>query len=98
MTCKTADGTKDAAGNTVGDGSKVWRNSDGYILSGPEYYSLFDGATGTLLDTVEYAFPRGTVSQWGDKYGNRVDTSSARSPISTAFIRVRCPSADTIPE
>ncbi len=73
MTCKTADGTKDAAGHVIGDGSKVWRNSDGYILSGPEYYSLFECETGTLLDTVEYAFPRGTVSQWGDKYGNRVD-------------------------
>lgn len=73
MTCKTADGTRDAAGTVIGDGSRAWRNSDGYILDGPEYYSLFDGATGTLLDTVEYAFPRGTVSQWGDKYGNRVD-------------------------
>ena len=73
MTCKTADGSKDAAGKIIGDGSKDWRNQDGYVLSGPEYYSLFDGATGTLLDTVDYAFPRGTVSQWGDKYGNRVD-------------------------
>ena len=73
MTCKTADGSRDAAGNVIGDGSKDWRNQDGYILSGPEYYSLFDGETGKVLDTVEYAFPRVDVSKWGDKYGNRVD-------------------------
>ena len=75
MTCKTADGTVDAAGKVVGDGSKDYRNSGGYILAGPEYYSLFDGATGKLLDTVSYEYPRGTVAKatWGDDYGNRCD-------------------------
>ena len=73
MTCKTADGTVDGAGKVIGDGSKNYRNNKGYILDGPEYYTLFDGATGKALDTVEYAFPRGKVSDWGDNYGNRVD-------------------------
>ncbi|MCI6560432.1 MAG: RICIN domain-containing protein [Ruminococcus sp.] len=75
MTCKTADGTKDAAGTVIGDGSKDYRNSSGYILSGPEYYTLFDGLTGTILDTVSYEYPRGEVtkSTWGDNYGNRCD-------------------------
>ena len=73
MTCKTADGTVDGTGKVIGDGSKNYRNNKGYILSGPEYYTLFDGATGKALDTVEYAFPRGKVSDWGDNYGNRVD-------------------------
>ncbi len=73
MTCKTADGTVDGTGKVIGDGSKNYRNSSGYILSGPEYYTLFEGATGKALDTVEYAFPRGKVSDWGDNYGNRVD-------------------------
>ncbi|MBP0976498.1 MAG: hypothetical protein J6P20_10605, partial [Oscillospiraceae bacterium] len=75
MTCKTADGTVDAKGTVIGDGSKDYRNSGGYVLSGPEYYSLFDGETGTLLDTVSYEYPRGTVSKstWGDDYGNRCD-------------------------
>ncbi|MBQ9981330.1 MAG: RICIN domain-containing protein [Oscillospiraceae bacterium] len=73
MTCKTADGTIDGTGKVIGDGSKDYRNSKGYILSGPEYYTLFDGATGKALDTVEYGFPRGKVSDWGDNYGNRVD-------------------------
>ena len=73
MTCKTADGTVDGVGNVIGDASKDYRNSDGYVLSGPEYYTLFDGATGKALDTVDYNPGRGTVSKWGDKYGNRVD-------------------------
>ncbi len=73
MTCKTADGTVDGTGKVIGDASKDYRNEKGYILSGPEYYTLFEGATGKALDTVEYAFPRGKVSSWGDNYGNRVD-------------------------
>ncbi|MEE5994251.1 MAG: RICIN domain-containing protein [Oscillospiraceae bacterium] len=73
MTCKTADGTVDGVGKTIGDGSKDYRNSNGYVLSGNEYYTLFDGATGAALDTVNYEPARGTVSVWGDSYGNRVD-------------------------
>lgn len=75
MTCKTADGTVDGKGKVIGDASKDYRNSGGYILSGPEYYTLFDGATGAALDTVSYEYPRGEVSKktWGDDYGNRCD-------------------------
>ncbi len=75
MTCKTADGTVDGTGKVIGDASKDYRNSAGRILSGPEYYTLFDGATGAALDTVDYVPQRGEVSKktWGDDYGNRVD-------------------------
>ncbi len=70
---KTADGTKDGKGKVIGDGTKDYRNSSGYILSGPEYMTLFDGQTGAALDTIDYPVPRGNVSSWGDNYGNRVD-------------------------
>ncbi|MBQ4466270.1 MAG: hypothetical protein II916_09990 [Oscillospiraceae bacterium] len=72
---KTADGTKDGTGKVIGDGSKDYRNSGGYILAGPEYITLFDGLTGAALDTQNYPVPRGEVSKktWGDDYGNRVD-------------------------
>ena len=73
MTCKTADGTVDGTGKVIGDASKDYRNSNGYVLSGAEYYTLFDGATGAILDTIDYKPARGTVSSWGDSYGNRVD-------------------------
>ena len=70
---KTADGTKDGKGKVIGNGSKDYRNGNGYILDGPEYMTLFDGQTGAALDTIDFPVPRGKVSDWGDNYGNRVD-------------------------
>lgn len=77
MICKTADGTKDGQGNYVGDKSKDYRSDAGRILTGPEYITLFDGATGKALDTQDYDPGRGTVGDWGDTYGNRVDRFTA---------------------
>ncbi len=70
---KTADGTKDGKGRVIGDGSKNYRNAGGYILSGSEFMTLFDGQTGEALDTINFPVPRGNVNAWGDNYGNRVD-------------------------
>ncbi|MBO4270011.1 cellulose binding domain-containing protein [Microbispora triticiradicis] len=70
---KTADGTKDGTGRVIGSSSADYRNSSGYVLSGPEYLTMFNGQTGAALSTVNYDPPRGTVSSWGDSYGNRVD-------------------------
>lgn len=80
IACKTAPGTKDASGNYISKGPAAnavhtvdYRNSGGYILSGPEYFTVFSGETGTELATANYYPVRGTVSSWGDSYGNRVD-------------------------
>ena len=70
---KTADGTKDGTGVVIGDASKDYRNSSGYMLSGPEFLTVFNGQTGKALSTVNYEPARGNVSSWGDNYGNRVD-------------------------
>ena len=70
---KTADGTVAGDGKVIGDSSKDYRNSSGYVLDGPEYLTVFSGETGKALTTIDYIPPRGTVSSWGDKYGNRVD-------------------------
>ncbi|MFJ2946560.1 rhamnogalacturonan lyase [Streptomyces sp. NPDC087226] len=70
---KTADGTKDGTGAVIGSSSADHRNSGGYILSGPEYLTMFNGQTGRAMGTVDYVPARGTVSSWGDSYGNRVD-------------------------
>ncbi len=75
MTCKTADGTVDGTGKVIGDGSKTYRDGNGFIYKGPEYYTLFDGATGAALDTIDYEVGRGDPTKWGkssDKT-NRVD-------------------------
>ncbi|MEC5199270.1 fibronectin type 3 domain-containing protein [Arthrobacter sp. PL16] len=73
VTLKTADGTVDGAGTVIGDAAADYRNSSGYVLSGPEYLTVFDGATGAAIDTIDYVPARGDVGAWGDTYGNRVD-------------------------
>jgi hypothetical protein len=80
VACKTAPGTKDGLGNYLGtgpaagaDNSQIYRNSSGYILTGPEWITVFDGATGKELATIDYPVLRGNVSDWGDSYGNLVD-------------------------
>ena len=80
LAVKTAPGTKDGLGNylatgpAVGaDNTAVYRNATGYILTGPEWITVFRGTDGKELATIDYPVPRGTVSSWGDGYGNRVD-------------------------
>jgi hypothetical protein len=70
---KTADGTRSGTGQVIGSASADYRNSSGYVLSGPEFLTVFNGQTGAATATVNYDPPRGTVSSWGDSYGNRVD-------------------------
>lgn len=70
---KTADGTIDGEGNVIGDPNADYRNNNGYVLSGPEYLTVFHGLTGKALATIDYDPPRGNVAAWGDSYGNRVD-------------------------
>jgi rhamnogalacturonan endolyase len=82
LTMKTADGSMDSKGNIIGDSSKDFRNSKGYILSGPEYLTVFNGLTGEIITTTAYDPPRSeklfpTAEElkagWGDGYGNRMD-------------------------
>ncbi|MFJ6738612.1 rhamnogalacturonan lyase [Streptomyces sp. NPDC091279] len=70
---KTADATVDGTGAVIGSASADYRNSSGYVLSGPEYLTMFNGRTGKAMGSVDYVPARGTVSSWGDSYGNRVD-------------------------
>ncbi|HLM58455.1 MAG TPA: Ig-like domain-containing protein [Pyrinomonadaceae bacterium] len=73
LACKTADATVDGVGTVIGSASADHRNSSGYVLSGPEFLTVFNGLTGAAMATVNYNPGRGTVSSWGDSYGNRVD-------------------------
>jgi hypothetical protein len=86
---KTAPGTKDGTGAYLHLGPAAYdlddadyRNDYGYVLTGPEYLTVFDGLTGAELATVNFEIPRGNVTDWGDGYGNRVD----RFLASAAFL------------
>ncbi|HWR85123.1 MAG TPA: hypothetical protein VN200_03915, partial [Rhodoglobus sp.] len=73
LMAKTGDGTIDGVGQPIGNASADHRNSSGYVLTGPEFLTVFDGETGGAIDTVDYTPARGDVGAWGDAYGNRVD-------------------------
>jgi hypothetical protein len=85
---KTADGTKSGTGVVIGSSSADHRNSSGYVLAGPEFLTVFNGQTGAAMATADYVPARGTVSSWGDSYGNRVD----RFLAGTAYINGSYPS------
>ena len=86
---KTADGTIDGAGQPIGTAGADYRNRSGYVHTGPEYLTVFNGATGAAIDTVDYTPARGDVGAWGDTYGNRVD----RFLAGTAYLDGEHPSA-----
>src|SRR5574344_1688229 len=93
MICKTAPGSIDGKGAYVNqaatdatiksqDNALVYRTSNGYIMSGPEYLTVFNGETGAAIHTIWYNPNRaGTFNQvgtypsdksfWGDNYANR---------------------------
>lgn len=87
MVCKTAPGSTDGGGSYVNlasslsaiknasDNTTAYADTNGRILSGSEYLTLFDGQTGKALDTIYYEPERGDISGWGkvNDGGNRVD-------------------------
>lgn len=90
IACKTAPGGIDGTGKYITEASQNWaiRNADnsadyhdsnGFVLSGPEYFTIFDGRNGKAIDTIEYPVLRGTDSNnslhkiWGDNYGHRAE-------------------------
>jgi rhamnogalacturonan endolyase len=79
---KTGDGTRSGTGQVIGNAGADHRNSSGYVLTGPEYLSVFRGTDGAVLDTENYVPGRGNVADWGDNYGNRVD----RFLAATAYV------------
>ncbi|MEV4847306.1 carbohydrate-binding protein [Micromonospora matsumotoense] len=85
---KTGDGSRSGTGQVIGDANALHRNAGGYILTGPEYLTMFSGLSGAVLATVPFQPARGNVSDWGDDYGNRVD----RFLAGTAYLDGRRPS------
>jgi rhamnogalacturonan endolyase len=90
---------RDRTGSVVAPNGKLMGQLKGRILTGPEYFSVFDGRTGRVLDTVPYIPQRApnkdnpTTEEmkaiWGDGYGNR----SERYLASVAYLDGTRPSA-----
>ena len=83
MMVKTAPGTIDGQGKAVlmgndevtADYRGTGNKSEGTILKGSEYLTVFDGQTGAEIHTIAYQPSRNvheqSKSEWGDNYGNR---------------------------
>jgi hypothetical protein len=76
---RTADGTISGTGQIIGNPTARWWRDDGRIVSGPEYFTIFEGSTGRALVTTNYDPPRAVnpangSTEWGDNYGHRSDT------------------------
>ena len=65
MICKTASWSKDGKGKYVSEAgdadikaaaqnTQSFRNSNGHVLSGPEFLTVFDGLTGAAIHTIWY--------------------------------------------
>jgi rhamnogalacturonan endolyase len=65
-------GTTDNGGTVIG-GTTDYRNSSGYNLTSAEYLCVASGASGNITKYCTFGPSRGTVSDWGDTYGNRCD-------------------------
>ncbi|PWK36118.1 rhamnogalacturonan lyase family protein [Actinoplanes xinjiangensis] len=88
LAVKTGDGTVSGTGQVIGNAGANHRNADGYIITGPEYLTVFDGLTGAVRATVNFEPARGNISDWGDNYGNRGD----RFLAGTAYLDGQRPS------
>lgn len=87
---RTADGTKDALGNVIGDEAQAdcayedsWAaKNGGKALQSPLYVTVFEGKTGKALDTVDY-YPNNIAGSqevslsFGDDFGNRSERYNA---------------------
>lgn len=70
---KTSDGTVDGKGKMIGDPNADYRETNGRILTGSEYLTVFSGETGEALHTIDYVPERGNLADWGDTRANRSD-------------------------
>ncbi len=98
MICKTAPGSIDGTGAYVSaagtdssvtgvDNTVEYANSKGYVNSGEEFLTVFNGETGKAMHTIYYSpsrsledFPSAATSytsSWGDSYGGRSDRYNA---------------------
>lgn len=73
---RTADGSVDGTGKVIGDPDADWVDRRqgsltlGKIMTGPEYFSIFDGSTGAELARADYIPGREPSGAWGGIGGN----------------------------
>ena len=81
---KTAPGTKDGTGAFLktgpaagADNTKDYRIPRGMVLTGPEWFTVFDGTTGAERATIEYPVLYGSTPDWGDPISNELESGTS---------------------
>lgn len=99
LICKTSAGSLDGKGVYVSEAATdatimgstnneadYRKKTEGTILSGPEFLTVFNGETGAAMHTINYCPNRGLnikggatsySASWGDSYGNRGERFNA---------------------
>ena len=96
VTAKTADGTVDGRGHTIGDplgglpggGARTGGRPEGVYRFGTGVPDRVRREDGAALQTVDYVPPCGRLEDWGDNYANR----SERYLAAVAYLDGRHPS------
>jgi hypothetical protein len=79
-------------GNPDLEGTRIQGN--GHVTSDAnEYYTVFNGLTGAIIDTIMYPHPTVDHNLWGDGWGNR----SGRFNANLGYIQKNSGSTETIP-
>lgn len=82
LACRTSDGSVDGAGKVIGQAGKDWRDmqpgsrSLGKNMTGPEYLTIFDGATSKELISIPYVPNQLPQDGWGGIGGNSNNDST----------------------
>jgi rhamnogalacturonan endolyase len=71
----------------AGKREEAFGGGKGFVLEGPEYLSVYDGATGREIDKVDW-IERGKPTEWADYSGNR----SSRHMLGIAYLDGKTPS------
>ncbi|MDZ7924586.1 MAG: CBM35 domain-containing protein [Marinagarivorans sp.] len=91
MAVRTSDGAKDSAGKLIGEANKNHYVS-GHIGTGPEYLTMFNGATGVAMASVAYPNSRGNLQDWGGDSMSRKLNRSNRFLAGVAYVNGETPS------
>lgn len=75
LVLRTAPGTTDGSGHLIAmpgdDPNADYRDAIGVVTTGPEYLTVFDGATGAEITSTSFLPDRQDIMTWGDDYGRR---------------------------
>jgi len=72
LAARTSDGTVTGTDEVIGDPGADHVGGNGYVTTGPEFLSVFDGETGAELDRIRFLPDRGEPNEWGGPWHSKI--------------------------